>query len=127
MNPLPPKSPQAKPGNGQPPPVQHGEDPERRDFDAGDALSVAKRAESAKERQRRTLAGLKHLVESPDGRTWLWELLAFCGISRTSFDGTSRTYFNEGARNVGLRIQADLTRHFPDRYVQMLREEGDKT
>jgi hypothetical protein len=68
--------------------------------------------------------GLQRLLDSPEGRLWLWDLLSFCGVSRTSFDGTSKTYFNEGARNVGLRLQADLTRHFPERYVQMLREEG---
>ena len=100
------------------------DEPERTDFNAGDARSVAERAESAKQRELRRVNGLNHLLSSADGRLWLWELLTFCGIAKTSFDGTSRTYFNEGGRNVGLRIQADLTSRFPEKYVQMLREEG---
>jgi hypothetical protein len=119
-----PQAPKAPPGvSGAKPEDGEGDAP-RSDFNAGSATDVNKRQGEARARELRRIAGIKHLLESPEGRLWLWELLSFCGVSKTSFDGTSRTYFNEGARNVGLRITADLTRHFPEKYVQMLREEG---
>lgn len=38
------------------------------------------------------------------GRMVLWDILEFCGVFRSSFTGNSKTYFNEGQRDVGLYI-----------------------
>lgn len=89
---------------------------------ASDREQVESRQKSAKARELRRLAGLKQVMASADGRVWLWDLLSFCGISRTSFTGNSTTFFNEGQRNVGLKVQADLTKHYPDQYLAMIKE-----
>jgi len=90
--------------------------------DLGDAASAGERNASVKQHEARRLNGLRQILEQPDARLYLWDLLAFCGISRSSFTGNSTTFFNEGQRNVGLRIQADLTKHYPDKYLTMLKE-----
>jgi hypothetical protein len=55
------------------------------------------------------------IVENEDARAWLWDLMGFCGIARSSFTGNSTTFFNEGQRNVGLKVQAELVKYFPEK------------
>lgn len=98
---------------------------DKKPFDAGDAEAVRGREKLSKEGERLRQAGLKRIVENEDSRAWLWDLMAFCGIARSSFTGNSTTFFNEGQRNVGLKIQAELVKHHPDKYITMMKE-GDK-
>lgn len=98
--------------------------PKRAD-NVGDADRVAERNSTNAQREARRLNGLKQILDNKDARAYLWDLLEFCGVGRTSFTGNSTTFFNEGQRNVGLRIQADLTKHYPDSYLTMLKEEGN--
>jgi len=57
----------------------------------------------------------------------MYDLLATCQMFQTSFSKSAlEMAFNEGARNVGLRITADIMRVTPDNYVKMLREQKDK-
>lgn len=91
-------------------------------FNAGDAQSVKRQEVIAKEMKLRRLAGLKKILEDVDSRLWLAELLQFCGVHRISFTGNSETFYREGHRNVGLKIQKELTSYYPDSYVLMLRE-----
>lgn len=90
--------------------------------DASDPRQVGERQKSAKLRELRRVNGLKKVLEQPDSRLWLWDLLTFCGISRTSFTGNSTTFFNEGQRNVGLKVQADMVKNFPEQYINLLKE-----
>lgn len=95
-----------------------------RQEDLGDAASVGERKVALNAREQRRLNGLKMVLANPDSRLWLHELLGFCGVSRSSFTGNSHTFFNEGQRNVGLKITADMTKHFPEQYLDMLKEEA---
>ena len=46
------------------------------------------------------------------------------GVWRLSFNPDALvTAFNEGQRNGGLRLLAQVTRHCPERYADMLREQ----
>lgn len=94
----------------------------KKPLDSGDEQQVAARTQLSKERTEKRMRGLGKILADPDCRAWLWELLAFCGVSRSSFTGNSTTFFNEGQRNVGLQIQADLTSKFPKQYVAMMEE-----
>lgn len=91
-------------------------------YNAGDPVAIRRQQDKIKEMERRRINGLKAIVDNPDSRVWLWNLLEFCGIARISFTGNSETFFLEGGRNVGLKIQADLTRHFPESYIGMMRD-----
>lgn len=87
-----------------------------------DPRAVEGKKKRSEQREQRRLNGLRKILSEQDGRLWLWDLLSFCGISRTSFTGNSTTFFNEGQRNIGLKVQADLTKHFPDDYIKLLKE-----
>lgn len=94
-------------------------------FNAAEPDHVHAREKTAKDAERRRVAGLKLLLDHEDGRLWLWDLLGFCGVYRSSFTGNSETFYREGGRNVGLKIQAELTKHYPESLVQMMREGQD--
>lgn len=91
-------------------------------FNAGDPEAIKKRERDSKDLERRRINGLKVIVENEDARLWLWGLLEFCGISRSSFTGNSETFFREGARNVGLKVQAELVKNYPESYITMMKE-----
>lgn len=65
---------------------------------------------------------LQTLMEVPAARRYFHHLMEFCGKSRTSFTGNSTTFFNEGARNVALKLEADLRQHSPANYLLMQHE-----
>jgi hypothetical protein len=70
---------------------------------------------------------MRYILSSRQGRRFLWRYLERCGVFKTSFDGTSRTYFNEGERNIGLKLLADVNEANIEAYVTMMKEaKGDK-
>ena len=72
---------------------------------------------AAKERR------LKAIMATPDGRAWMWDHLAECGVFRSSYVSNSLDMsFNEGSRNVGLRLLADLHEFAFEEFQQMERE-----
>lgn len=91
-------------------------------YNAGDSKQVSERQALSKEKLEQLARGLKHIMGNKDGRAWMWNFLGECGIFRTSFTGNSTTFFNEGQRNIGLSVQADLTRNCQAEYLQMQSE-----
>lgn len=89
----------------------------------GDETVVQSRNQKVKNKQKDADAALTAIMQHPQTRKWIYDLLAVCNIYRTSFDRSALNMaFNEGARNVGLQITADIMRVVPDSYVQMIRE-----
>lgn len=91
-------------------------------YNAADEKSVGARKQSEKIREQRRVEGLRKVMADADSRLWLRGMLEACGVYRTSFTGNSTTFFNEGQRNIGLMLHADLVRHCPEAMVAMLRE-----
>ena len=70
---------------------------------------------------------LRDLLETYQGRQYLWRLLERCGIYRMSFKPSEAdtTFFNEGQRNVGLSIFHDVMDIDPGKFA-MMQAEGAK-
>lgn len=58
--------------------------------------------EKSRELDRTNLQDLKAIMNTPEGRRFFSWLLMRCGQDVTSFTRDSRTYFNEGMRNIAL-------------------------
>lgn len=70
---------------------------------------------------------IRAMMGTTQGRLWFWDILTSCHVGATSFSSDSLVMaFSEGERNIGLRIQAQLLAACPDRYIEMLRENGEK-
>jgi hypothetical protein len=66
------------------------------------------------------------LMSDKRGRRFMWRMLEFTGLYRSSFTGNNETFFKEGARNVGLRLISDIHEFAPESYTQMLDEQRKK-
>ena len=96
---------------------------QKQPYDAGDQAQVGKRLRLDKIRLLRIDAGFKSLMATPEGRAYFYDLLSYTGVYRTSFDpSNAKTAFNEGIRNVGLRLIDDMNRLAPGSYMLMLTE-----
>ena len=62
---------------------------------------------------------LKWILATEQGRRFVWRLLETTGIFKSSFTGSSETYFLEGQRNVGLKLLADVMECEPQAYLNM--------
>jgi hypothetical protein len=72
---------------------------------------------------RRADAALAEVMATADGRLWMWRRLAACGVFRSSWDpDAARMSFNEGRRDVGLQLLADINRICPDQFGPMQKE-----
>ena len=65
---------------------------------------------------------LKWVMSSKRGRRFVWKVLDRAGVYRSSFTGNSATFFNEGQRNIGLMLLADIHSACPDQYLAMIKE-----
>lgn len=68
------------------------------------------------------LEDVKALMATESGRRFVARLMEVAGIYRCSFTGNSTTFFNEGQRNVGIQIFADIQIACPEQYSKMLDE-----
>ena len=101
---------------------QRSTDPQEPAYDAGDEGQVGERAIKAKNTARERMAGLVAMMQSRNGRAYIWWLLGECKVFSTSFTGNSTTFFNEGMRQVGLLLLADINRECEDQYLVMCKE-----
>ena len=91
-------------------------------FDAGDEGQVGERQIKSKNMARERMAGLVGMMQSKNGRAYIWWLLGECKVFSTSFTGNSTTFFNEGMRQIGLMLLADINRECEDQYLVMCKE-----
>lgn len=83
----------------------------------------AETGERSKAEQNREIEDLKWLMSNKRGRRFVCRQLERAGVWRLSFNTNALSMaFNEGQRNEGLRLMAQITTHCADRYTEMLKE-----
>lgn len=82
-----------------------------------------KRLENEKLEREILLNDVRHVLSSVQGRRFVWMILDMAGVYRSSFTGNSTTFFNEGARNIGLRVLSDVMDAKPEAFLQMQQED----
>ncbi len=92
-------------------------------YNAGDERQVNLRRRQAGRKEKQKGDFLARVLSEKEGRAWLWSLLEFTGPMRSSFAGDPyQTAFNEGQRNVGLKIMSDIMKAAPEQYAVMAEE-----
>jgi hypothetical protein len=91
-------------------------------YNAADEENVKTRKRKEESVRDRELHDLRTLMGTVEGRRFIWRLLDRAGVFRTSFTGNSTTFFNEGMRNIGLIVLADITEACSDNYLLMMKE-----
>src|SRR5580692_7555695 len=92
-------------------------------YDAGDRRHVERRARRARTARLQRSADVRWLMGDARGRRFVWDLLGRAGLFRSSMAVSAElTAFNEGRRDLGLGLLADLTRLCPEQYGRMQAE-----
>lgn len=87
-------------------------------LDAQREADEEKAARLAKEAQ----ADFLWLMGDKRGRRLMWGWLSDAGVFRSSFEPSSRIYFNEGRRDFGCKLLGQIHEHCPDAYLEMVQE-----
>lgn len=77
-------------------------------------------------REERRQAVVEYIMSHPQGRQFIWELLGDCGIYRSSWHPSELIHFNEGRRDVGLKVLSEIMRRCPIHYLDMQRESMER-
>jgi hypothetical protein len=104
------------------------EDVNQQPFDVpDDERAEAKRAEEERRQREIEENDLRHVLNSKQGRRFVWRQLSAAGIYNLSFSTDTATMaFNEGGRNRGLTLLAEIMRTCPERYTDMLVEQRNR-
>jgi len=71
----------------------------------------------------RDIDDLRKIIKTPEGRRFVWKILSECSIYKASFTLNSmQTAFNEGRRDIGLALLADLNEADTFAYAKMQQE-----
>ena len=93
----------------------------------GDTGQVAVAKKRQKDKVLVEEEGLRVLVQDYGGRAFLWELLAYCGVYRTSYTGDAvETVHQEGRRAIGLWTLEKLMAVDDTAYILMQREANER-
>lgn len=71
------------------------------------------------------LKDLQFILNSIEGKRFVWRYLEKCGVFQSSFTGNSETYFREGERNIGLQLLADITEANVESLIEMMKFKGE--
>ena len=95
-------------------------------YDPTDVIGNKRRQEErqsdSKDNRVKQVEDVKLIMSTKEGRRFMWRLLDFSGVYRTSFTGNSETFFKEGSRNVGLMLLNEIHEHCPESFITMLKE-----
>jgi hypothetical protein len=81
------------------------------------------KVERARLAQRIEISDLKWLMTDKRGRRFIWRLLEQAGVFQSSFSPNNAVMaFNEGKRNYGVWMLAQINAHCPESYIVMAKE-----
>jgi hypothetical protein len=94
-------------------------------FDPNDPASVAERQKAIDLRAIQNKRVIGDLLGTASGRNWVWSILERTHFLSTSFTSDPQTMaFQEGERNIGLVLWAQINSAAPDLVSLMLTEKG---
>jgi hypothetical protein len=91
---------------------------------AADPAQVAEAGRKERRSQQRDWNDVRVVMSTKEGRRFVFKILSMCRMNKLSFnpDNPNWTAFNEGARNVGLAIQAEVIQAAPKAWSEMISE-----
>lgn len=97
-------------------------------YQSTDQAAVAKAARTQKAKEKQAKADLAMVMDTVQGRRFIWQLISRCGILRSSFlttrgDLAGMAYL-EGERNIGLELYARAASETPAHFATMVKENG---
>lgn len=96
--------------------------------DSSSASQVRKARSRAGLRDRQRRDRWQAILESPQGKACLWEILEWCGAftQESNVDVMSRVVFREGKRNIGLRIINAIESVQPGAFARLIQQHHEE-
>lgn len=98
---------------------------EEKSYDSSDEIQVNEARKRGGRRKRKSLDFTSAILELPQGREWLYQLLTACECYRNSYvsnESPRDAAFREGKKFIGFQLQADARKADPNKYDLMIRE-----
>ena len=93
------------------------------EFDPNDERQVSKSKAKDKRAREIEIEELREILATVAGRRFVWRYLSKCQVfGQTATQSGSWTYFNEGARSIGLQLFSELNEANPEAFVKMMNE-----
>ena len=89
---------------------------------AADRRQVERAGRKQALRRDGELADLRAVLALPSGRRMLWRLLEDCKVFGSIWHPSALIHFNEGRRDVGLKLMASITAANENALLQMMAE-----
>ena len=105
------------------------EEEQEKPYDASDPVTVNTARKKESRRKGKRLEIIKAIMDLPQGRRWMYELLTKCHVHSTPFVAADpySTAFQAGEQNIGLQLLVDIIQAAPDRYVTMCADGAEGT
>lgn len=89
---------------------------------AADENKVKADSNKSRMKQDQDVTDLCEILATVGGRRFVWRYLEACRVFSTSMTGNSYTYFNEGQRNIGLKLLSEVNSASPEALTIMMKE-----
>lgn len=86
-----------------------------------------KRNEYQKNEEQKYVSGIAEILKSQAGIEVFRRILTDTKVFNSCFTGNSTTFYNEGRRDVGLNILADLLKADPDAISKIFKAHSEKS
>lgn len=92
------------------------------DYNAANPAHVSKAKEAEESARERELNDVRFVMSSKEGRRFFDRYQRLTHMHETSFTGNNTTFFNEGERNIGLKLMADVNEACPELLIELMKE-----
>lgn len=87
-----------------------------------DTGQVKEQKQKEQNLRKTEIEDVKSILSTEHGRRFFFRYLTICGVFKSSFTGSSETYFLEGRRDIGLRLLSDINESNPRAYAALMEE-----
>ena len=93
---------------------------------AADPEQVEQARQKVESANDKRLNDVREVLNTRRGRRFFWRYLEICGVFKTSNASEHQIFYNEGMRNIGLQLLADVNEAAPNAYLLMLKESQEE-
>lgn len=93
---------------------------------ASDSKQVREAEKKVRFDRTSELDDIKAVLSNPQGRRFLWKLLAHCRVSESIWHPSALIHYNAGIQDVGHFIQAEIVAADQDAYIKMMVENREE-
>lgn len=96
---------------------------------AADEHQVKQARMNEKMIRERELNDLRYLLASPQGRRFLWRVMARCKTFESIWEPSAKIHFNAGQQDLGHFVMAEIVAADENAFLQMMKEakQGEMT